>query len=53
MESKPYIILRAWIFFSGLVAWVLAIVMVFRGKLLWAAVCALYAIAADRAGRFW
>jgi len=46
-------ILRGWVFSSGLAAWVLAVVMAFRGELLWAAVCAVFALGADVAGRVW
>lgn len=53
MQPKASVSLRAGIFFSGLAAWVLAVVMVFRGELLWAGVCALYALGADTAGRLW
>ena len=47
------IVFRAIIFLSGLVAWILAIVMAFRGELLWAVVCAVVAFSADMVGRVW
>lgn len=53
MQPGAWIVLRAWVFFSGLVAWILAVVMVFRGQLAWAVVCAGFALAADTIGRTW
>jgi len=53
MQPKAWVSLRALIFFSEIVAWVLAVAMTFRGELLWAAVCALFALSADTVGRAW
>lgn len=53
MQPKAWTFLRALIFFSEIVAWVLAFVMTFRGELLWAAVCAMFALGADTVGRVW
>jgi SAM-dependent methyltransferase len=46
-------IVKAWVFFSGLAALVLAVVMALRGELLWAGVCAVLALCADVTGRVW
>lgn len=40
-------------FFMGLAAWILAAVMAFRGELLWALACVLFALGADTASRLW
>lgn len=48
-----FTVARAWAFFSGLAAWILAVVLALRGDLLWAAVCAAYALGVDLAGRHW
>ena len=53
MRPKACIIVRACLFFFSLAAWVLAVVMVFRGELLWAVVCAAFALGGDVVGRFW
>jgi SAM-dependent methyltransferase len=53
MQLKAWTVLRAWVFFSGIAAWVLAVVMAFRGELVWAAVCVVFALGADMAGRLW
>ena len=53
MQPKACIIVRACIFFFSLAAWVLAVAMVFRGKLLWAVACAVCAVGADVVGRVW
>lgn len=53
MQPQVFTILRAWIFFAGLAAWVIAVVMVFRGEALWAAVLAAFALGMDTAGRVW
>ena len=53
MLPKSSTVLRAWIFFSEIAAWVIAVVMVFFGKLLWAAVCAVFALGAHMVGRIW
>jgi SAM-dependent methyltransferase len=46
-------ILRGCVFSSGIAAGVLAVVMAFRGELLWAGVCAVFALGADVTGRVW
>jgi SAM-dependent methyltransferase len=53
MQPKASVLFRAWAFFAGIGAWVLAIAMAFRGELLWAVVCAVFALSADAAGRVW
>ncbi len=53
MRPKASIVLRAWLFFAGLAAWVLAVVTTFRGKFLWAVICAGFALGANMAGRVW
>lgn len=53
MRPGAWIILRALVFFSELAAWILAVIMGFRGQLAWALVCAAFALAADRANRSW
>lgn len=53
MSRNALIVSRAIVFLSGLVACVLAIVMAFRGELLWAVVCAVAAFSADMIGRVW
>lgn len=53
MSPKSSTVLRAWIFFSEIAAWVIAVVMVFLGKLLWAAVCSVFALGTHMAGRVW
>ncbi len=53
MPLKAWTVLRAWVFFSGIAAWVLAVVLAFRGELVWAAVCVVFALGADTAGRLW
>ena len=53
MQPQAWAFMRACLFFSEIVAWVLAVVMTFRGELLWAAVCALFALGANMAGRVW
>lgn len=40
-------------FFGGLAAWILAAVMAFRGELLWALACVLFALGVDTASRAW
>ncbi len=40
-------------FFGGLAAWILAAVIAFRGELLWALACVLFALGADTASRLW
>lgn len=40
-------------FFMGLAAWILAAIMAFRGELLWALACVLFALGVDKAGRVW
>lgn len=40
-------------FFVGLAAWILAAVIAFRGELLWALACVLFAISVNTAGRVW
>jgi SAM-dependent methyltransferase len=46
-------ILKTCLFYAGLAASVFAVVMAFRGALLWAAVGAVFALGADVAGRVW
>ncbi|HLF83879.1 MAG TPA: methyltransferase domain-containing protein [Blastocatellia bacterium] len=53
MQPKAFTFLRPWVFFSGLGAWVLAVVLALRGELLWAGVFAVFALGADVAGRVW
>lgn len=53
MPLKAWTVLRAWLFFSEIAAWLLAVVMVFRGELMWAAVCMMFALGTDTAGRLW
>ena len=53
MRPKVCVVLRACLFFSGLAAWVVAVVLAFRGNLLWAVVCAVVAFSADKVGRVW
>ncbi|TAJ34969.1 MAG: methyltransferase domain-containing protein [Nitrospirae bacterium] len=53
MQPQAWTFHRACLFFSEIVAWVLAVVMTFRGELLWAAVCAVFALGANMAGRVW
>lgn len=53
MIPKSSTVLRAWIFFSEIAAWFIAVVMVFLGNLLWAAVCAVFALGAHMVGRVW
>lgn len=53
MQPKAWTVFRAWVFFSGVVAWILAVVLAFRGKLLWAVACALFALGTDTVGRVW
>lgn len=53
MRPKVCVILRACIFFSGLAAWVVAVVLVFRGELLWATFYGAVALSADTTGRVW
>src|SRR5919198_4029617 len=53
MRPKASTVLRAWVFFAGLAAWLLAIVTALRGELLWAVVCAGFALSADLTGRVW
>jgi len=53
MRPKVCVILRACVFFSALAAWVVAVVLVFRGELLWAAFYAAVALCADTTGRVW
>ncbi len=53
MRPKVCVVLRACLFFSGLAAWVVAVVLAVRGELLWAAVCAVVAFSADMVGRVW
>lgn len=40
-------------FFMGLAAWILAAIMAFRGELLWALACVLFALGVDTASRAW
>ncbi len=53
MRTNALIVFRAIVFLSGLVAWLFAIILMFRGGLLWAGVCALFALGADGVGRVW
>jgi SAM-dependent methyltransferase len=53
MQPQFRVFLRTCLFFFEIVAWVVAAVMVFRGEPLWAAVCAVFALGADAAGRVW
>lgn len=53
MRPDVWTVLRAWAFFSEIVAWILAVIMVLRGELLWAGGCVVYALGADTAGRLW
>jgi len=53
MRPKAWAFPRACLFFSEIVAWILTVVMAFRGELLWALLCAVYALGADAAGRAW
>lgn len=53
MQLKAWTVLRAWVFFSGIAAWVLAVVLAFRGELVWAVVCVVFALGTDTAGRLW
>src|SRR5262245_18022581 len=53
MRPKAFTLLRAWIFFAGLAAWLLAIVTALRGEPLWAVVCAGFALGADITCRVW
>jgi SAM-dependent methyltransferase len=53
MPLKAWTVLRAWVFFSGIAAWVLAVVMAFRGELIWAVACVVFALSADTTGRLW
>lgn len=53
MQSKAWILLRAWVVVAGFAAWALAVIQAFRGELLWAGACVVFAVAADAAGRVW
>jgi SAM-dependent methyltransferase len=53
MQPDAWTVVRAWAFLSEIAAWVLAVVMAVSGELGWAAVCGVYALAADAAGRLW
>jgi SAM-dependent methyltransferase len=53
MRPESWVALRIWTFFGGLAAWILAAVMAFSGKLLWALAFVLFALGADTAGRIW
>lgn len=53
MQPDAWTVLRAWAFFFEIAAWVLTVVMVLRGDLLWAAVYAVFALGTDTAGRLW
>lgn len=53
MQPKACTTLRAWMFFSEIAAWMLAIVMVFFDEMLWAVVFAVFAFSTDMAGRIW
>jgi len=46
-------IVRAWIFFAGLAAWVLAAALALSGRLRWALVFVAVALGLDAAGRAW
>ncbi len=51
--SKASTLVRAWVFFCGTAAWVLAVVMAFRAELTWAVACVMGALVADTVGRLW
>src|SRR3989304_354371 len=53
MQRDAWTVVRALAFFSEIAAWVLAVVMAVSGELGWAAVCVVYALGADAAGRLW
>jgi len=53
MQLQAWTVLRAWVFFSGIAAWVLAIVLAFHGEWVWAVGCVVFALGADTAGRLW
>src|SRR5262245_2984085 len=53
MRPKAFTVLRAWGFFAGLAAWVLAVATAFRGEFLWALLCVAFALGADLTGRLW
>jgi SAM-dependent methyltransferase len=53
MPRQAWTVFRAWVFFSGIAAWIFAIVLAFRGELRWAVVCVVVALGADMAGRLW
>ena len=46
-------IVRAWMFFSGLAAWVLAAALALSGRLKWSMVFVVVALGLDAAGRAW
>lgn len=53
MRPETWVVLRIWTFFGGLAAWTLAVVMAFKGELLWALAFVLFALGTDTAGRIW
>lgn len=53
MRPDVWTVLRAWAFFSEIGAWILAVIMVLLGELLWAGGCVVYALGADTVGRLW
>lgn len=53
MQPRTWTVLRACIFFSGLAAWVFAVVFALRGDLLWTLASAAFALGADIVGRIW
>src|SRR5262245_40836107 len=53
MPANTWTVLRVLVFASGITAWVLAVVLAFRGELGWAVVCVVVALGADTAGRLW
>lgn len=53
MQLRAWTLLRAWVFLAGLAAWILAVVMVFLGEILWAIVFAVFALCIGMAGRVW
>lgn len=53
MQQQASTTCRAGLFFASLAAWGLALIMALRGKLRWAAILAMLALAADTTGRSW
>jgi SAM-dependent methyltransferase len=53
LKAPGSTVLRSWIFYAGLAAWVPAVVLLVAGRVAWAAACAALALSLDLVGRVW